>query len=189
MLDKEALMSQRRGAVGMPTVEHEHRWSLTHDAVFNRSPLRLSNGSHRLSSFNGQDGLAGLSPSKIIVTSLPDEASLCLLRVGADDIVPQDKEGRRPPRIVERKRDMVQWRKASCSSHTFWSAGKPGRQVPVFLCARRRHASLTSFAHVSRNARQIPRGVLQWKGGRRREVPGGCLEQRQESPKHASWRE
>src|SRR6266699_3681907 len=100
MLDKEALMSQRGVAVGVPAVEHEYHWALTHDAVFNRSPLRL-------------------------------------LRVVAYDIVPQDKVGRRPPRIVERKRDMVQWRKAICSPHTLWSAGKPGRQVPVLLCARR----------------------------------------------------
>jgi hypothetical protein len=30
----------------------------------------------------------------------------------------------------------VQWRKAICSSHTFWSAGKPGRQVRALVCAR-----------------------------------------------------
>src|SRR6266699_6097898 len=104
MLDKEALMSQRGVAVGVPAVEHEYHWALTHEAVFNWSPLRLSNGLHLLSSSHGKDVLASLSPLKIIVPSLPDEASLCLLRVVAYDIVPQDKEGRRPPRIVERKK-------------------------------------------------------------------------------------
>ena len=62
--------------MGVPAVEHEHRWSLTHDAVFNRSPLRLSQGIHLLSSFDCRDVLGGVTPSKIIVASLPYEESL-----------------------------------------------------------------------------------------------------------------
>jgi len=71
MLYKEPLMSEKRGAVGMPAIEHEHGWALTHDAEFNRSLLCLSNGIHLLSSFNCKDALGGFSPTKIIGASQP----------------------------------------------------------------------------------------------------------------------
>jgi len=44
---KEVFMSNWRVAVGMPPIEHEHRWTLTNNTVFNWPLLQLSNAAYR----------------------------------------------------------------------------------------------------------------------------------------------
>src|SRR5438093_13440856 len=50
-------MSKWGVAVGMSTIEHEHRGSLAYEAVFNWSPLQLSNAINRLTLFRFRKGI------------------------------------------------------------------------------------------------------------------------------------
>src|SRR5207244_12516127 len=97
-------MSQWGVAVGMSTIEHEHGWSLTHDAVFNWSLLHLSNAINRLSSFAFEDALgSSVHQRSSLPLCLLYYESGCLLRGVTYDIVHQHKEGRLPVTLRQRK--------------------------------------------------------------------------------------